>query len=494
MAIIQIHPADNVAVTVEAVVHGQQLMMDQTRLLAQSDIDKGHKIALGDIACGESVVKYGYPIGVATQNIRAGDWVHTHNLATRLGEVLEYSYQPELKELATLKPKTFQGYRRHDGRVGIRNEIWVIPTVACVNRNSELIAHISAQRLSPESGIDGIYEIKHPYGCSQMGDDHLATQRILADLVNHPNAAAVLVLGLGCENNHIEAFKRVLGNYDSDRVKFLEAQSVEDEIETGVQLIHELVRFAAKMKREPCSAAELTVGLKCGGSDGFSGITGNPLVGDFSDKLIAMGGKSVLTEVPEMFGAETILMNRAVNEEVFQKIVRLINDFKQYFIAHNQTIYENPSPGNKKGGISTLEEKSLGCTQKGGSGDVVDVLAYGEPATVQGLNLLSGPGNDSVAVTALVASGCQLLLFTTGRGNPLGTVIPTVKIATNTDLFKRKLNWMDFDAGRLLANQSMEQLGDELFDLVMEVASGRQTKSEQMGFRDIAIFKNGVTL
>ncbi|MDF2570791.1 MAG: uxaA 3 [Sporomusa sp.] len=494
MSLLKIHANDNVAVTLAPVAAGEVLSVNSQTLQATVAVDKGHKVSLCNIAKGQKIIKYGFPIGVASDDIKIGDWVHTHNLTTGLGEILEYEYKPELSELMEIEPAIFQGYRRPDGKVGIRNEVWIIPTVGCVNKNAELIARQSAVEYGSIANIDGIYEFKHPYGCSQLGDDHLTTQRILANLVAHPNAGAVLVLGLGCENNNIGEFKKVLGDYNPGRVKFLEAQSVEDEIAEGVRIVGELAEYAKQFSREECPASELIIGLKCGGSDGFSGITANPLVGAFSDRLTAMGGTTVLSEVPEMFGAETILMNRAINRAVFEKTVRLINNFKEYFAAHNQTIYENPSPGNKKGGISSLEDKSLGCTQKGGTSSVTDVLNYDEQVKTKGLNLLSGPGNDGVATTVLAAAGCHIILFTTGRGTPLGTAVPTVKIATNSELFTKKRNWMDFDAGQLLAGMKMEQLTDEFVDYLIEVASGRQTQSEKMGFREIAIFKNGVTL
>ncbi|HWR43587.1 altronate dehydratase family protein [Sporomusa sp.] len=494
MSLLKIHANDNVAVTLAPVAAGEVLAVNGQSLQAAVAVDKGHKVALTNIAKGQKIIKYGFAIGIASADIKAGDWVHTHNLTTGLGEILDYEYKPELNELPQVEPKVFQGYRRPDGKVGIRNEVWIIPTVGCVNKNAELIARQSAVEYGSIANIDGIYEFKHPYGCSQMGDDQLTTQRILANLVAHPNAGAVLVLGLGCENNNIGEFKKILGDYNPDRVKFLEAQSVEDEIAEGVRLIGELAGYAKQFSREECPASELIIGLKCGGSDGFSGITANPLVGAFSDRLTAMGGTTVLSEVPEMFGAETILMNRAINQEVFEKTVRLINSFKEYFAAHNQTIYENPSPGNKKGGISSLEDKSLGCTQKGGTGSVTDVLDYGEQVKTKGLNLLSGPGNDGVATTVLAAAGCHIILFTTGRGTPLGTVVPTVKVATNSELFTKKRNWMDFDAGQLLAGMKLAPLTDVFVDYIIEVASGRQTQTEKMGFREITIFKNGVTL
>jgi altronate hydrolase len=460
-----------------------------------SEAERGHKVALTDIHAGEHIIKYGFPIGHATIDIKAGEWVHTHNIKTNLGEILEYQYQPEKISYDSKQAcPEFQGYRRSDGRVGVRNEVWIIPTVSCVNQNIRLIAEQAAALCKDMPNVDGIFAITHPYGCSQLGEDHNTTQRLLADLVCHPNAGAVLVVGLGCENNHIAEFKKVLGEYNPERVKFLVAQEVDDEISAGVELAEQLARYASTFRREAWSASELIIGLKCGGSDGFSGITANPLVGSLSDRLLACGGSTVLTEVPEMFGAETILMNRAVDCTVFDKTVQLINDFKDYFVSHKQPIYENPSPGNKAGGISTLEEKSLGCTQKGGTGQVTDVIGYAGRVSKKGLTLLSAPGNDMVASTALAAAGCHIILFTTGRGTPLGTVVPTIKVATNSELFSRKTNWMDFDAGRLLTGASMEQLTEEFLQYIVAVASGKSTKAEHMGFKEIAIFKNGVTL
>ncbi len=495
MELIRIHPKDNVAVAVRPLAPGQALAAGEAAVLARQPVPAGHKVALVPIAAGAAVVKYGYPIGTARTDIAAGDWVHTHNLATGLGELLEYTYEPEAAALeAAHGGETFLGYRRPDGRVGTRNEVWIIPTVGCVNENARVIAAM-AGKLPPPAGVDGVYAFPHPYGCSQLGDDQANTQKILANLVRHPNAGGVLVLGLGCENNNIGVFKEILGPVDPRRVKFLEAQAVDDEIAAGVALVGELAAYAAGFRRAPCPAADLVVGLKCGGSDGFSGLTANPLVGLFSDRLAAAGGSTVLTEVPEMFGAETILMNRARDKAVFAKIVRLINDFKLYYTAHGQPVYENPSPGNKDGGITTLEDKSLGCTQKGGyAAPVVDVLPYGGAVREHGLNLVSGPGNDLVAATALAAAGCQLVLFTTGRGTPAGTVVPTIKVATNSDLFRRKRNWLDFDAGQLLTGKGREELADEFFAFVLAVASGQPTKAEQLGFRDLSIFKNGVTL
>ncbi len=495
MSLLKIHDNDNVAVALKDITTGETILCGSTAITAAEDIAQGHKIALIDLEPGQNIMKYGFPIGHAIQKILAGQWVHAHNIKTNLGELLEYSYEPNCPPVTGGQCQSnFQGYRRKNGTVGVRNEIWVIPTVSCVNRTAQLLANWGNDKVKTQGNVEGAFAFTHPYGCSQLGGDHQATQRILAALINHPNAGGILVVGLGCENNHIGEFKKVLGDYDPERVKFLNAQDVEDEIAAGKELMEELIGYAGQFQRESCPASELVIGLKCGGSDGFSGITANPLLGSFSDQLIACGGSTVLSEVPEMFGAETILMNRARDKEVFAKIVALINDFKAYFMSYNQPVYENPSPGNKKGGISTLEEKSLGCTQKGGRAIVTDVLGYGETIQSKGLNLLNGPGNDAVASTALAAAGCHMVLFTTGRGTPLGTAVPTVKVATNSDLFRRKPHWMDFNAGELLAGTSMEEMTGNFFAYVLEIASGRPTNTEEMGFREIAIFKNGVTL
>ncbi len=467
---IKINEKDNVAVCLEGELNG-------------------HKIALTDIKKGENVIKYGYPIGHAIEDIKADEHVHTHNIKTNLSGVLEYKYEPQRNEIPKTEKRTFMGYKRKNGRVGIRNEIWIVNTVGCVNKTSELLAR-EANRLYGDK-CDGVFNFVHPFGCSQLGDDQMTTQLVLKGLVNHPNAAGVLVLGLGCENNNIPLFKTILGEVDEERVKFMSTQEFDDEVSEGLRLIGELADFASKQERVECDSADLVIGLKCGGSDGFSGLTANPLIGRFSDKLIGAGGSTILTEVPEMFGAETILMNRCVDEKVFDKTVALINDFKDYFTSHNQVVYENPSPGNKKGGITTLEDKSLGCVQKSGDADVVDVIQIGSSVEKQGLNLLTGPGNDIVAVTNLTASGCHMILFSTGRGTPVGAPIPTVKLSTNTDLATRKPHWIDFNAGEIINGAD---LTDELFDYVLEVASGRQTNNEKNGYREISIFKDGVVL
>ncbi len=489
---IKIHPSDLVAVALTPLASGSALQVDGQSVTLLEDIPQGHKFALSPIPAGSPVIKYGAPIGVAKEDIPAGGWVHVHNVKTGLGDVLDYTYQPQGSPLAPTGERTFQGYRRADGRAAVRNEIWIIPTVGCVNDVARAIER-RAQTFKT-GAIDGIFAFPHPYGCSQMGDDQENTRKVLADLINHPNAGGVLVLGLGCENSNIDVLKPYIGQWDENRVKFLVCQESDDEVEDALALIEELAKYAGSFHREPIPCSELVVGMKCGGSDGLSGITANPTVGAFSDLLISKGGTTILTEVPEMFGAETLLMNRCENEALFEDTVGLINGFKNYFTSHNQTIYENPSPGNKKGGISTLEDKSLGCTQKSGSAPVSGVLSYGEPVKTRGLNLLSAPGNDLVASTALAASGCHIVLFTTGRGTPFASPVPTVKISSNSALAGKKKNWIDFNCGMLVEDGTVAELGEKLFEYVLEVASGKEVKAEQAGFHDLAIFKQGVTL
>ncbi len=489
---IKINPSDNVAVALVPLSKGTVIKLDDTTLTLTEDIMQGHKFSLNNLKPGDSIIKYGNPIGHATAEIPAGSWIHTHNLKTGLGDLLTYTYNKNVSDLPHKEPKFFQGYRRKDGRVGVRNEIWIIPTVGCVNNVATAIERNSQKYITGQ--IDSICAFPHPYGCSQMGDDQNNTRQILADLINHPNAAGVLVLGLGCENSNIDELKKYIGDYNEERVRFLVAQESEDEITDGVEIVKQLISYASSFKREPISASELIIGMKCGGSDGLSGITANPTVGAFSDKLISMGGSTILTEVPEMFGAEVSLMNRCETEDLFNQTVTLVNDFKNYFKSHNQTIYENPSPGNKKGGISSLEDKSLGCTQKSGSAPVKGVLSYGERVKEKGLNLLSAPGNDLVASTALAASGAHIVLFTTGRGTPFACPVPTVKISTNNQLAEKKHNWIDFNCGVIVNDTPLDELSNDLLDFVLDIASGKKSKSEEAGFHDMAIFKQGVTL
>jgi altronate hydrolase len=496
---VLLNEKDQVAIALRDISSGETVFYmgggKETAVQALENIPRGHKMSIQQVSTGENIHKFGYSIGVATESIPVGGWVHSHNLKTGLCGILEYDYQPSTPvALTSTEHHMFQGYIRENGEAGIRNEIWVLNTVGCINKTCETIAKLASKQFE-NHGIDGVFHFPHPFGCSQLGDDLYATQKLLAALAHHPNAAGVLIVGLGCENNQIDSFKQVIGEFNPSRIKFLRSQEVDDELETGVELIGELVEYAETFRRQPVPLSKLKIGLKCGGSDGLSGITANPLVGRIADAIVAEEGTALLTEVPEMFGAETILMGRSANEEVFGDIVHLINDFKQYFIRHNQDIYENPSPGNKEGGITTLEEKSLGCTQKGGQAQVTGVLSYGERSVKPGLNLIQAPGNDLVSVTALAAAGAHVVLFTTGRGTPFGGPVPTVKISSNSDLAARKKNWIDYNAGQLIEGKSMNELSDELLAFIIRISSGdAQTHNERNGFREIAIFKDGVIL
>ena len=509
MDIIKINPADNVAVALQDLPKGTVV----EGVTVSVDVPRGHKVLLKDLKEGENVVKYGFPIGHVTRDMPAGTVVDHTCIKTNLEGLLEYKYEPSFdvpSRTKTFSPEkkvekvlsdsgkesmTFRGFRRADGQVGVRNQIWVIPTVGCVNGIcQQIVDRFNREMPGREGSVDAVVTFPHNYGCSQLGDDHENTRRVLADMVHHPNAGGVLVVSLGCENNQLDAFKELVGPVDESRVRMFVCQKVGDEVEYGLQQLREIYAVCSKDVREDVPVSELRVGLKCGGSDGLSGITANPLLGVFSDWIVAQGGTTVLTEVPEMFGAETILMNRCQDEITFDKTVALINDFKEYFMKQGMPVYENPSPGNKAGGISTLEEKSLGCTQKCGKSIVRGVLKYGERLQVKGLNLLSAPGNDLVASTALASSGCQLVLFTTGRGTPFGSFVPTMKISTNTPLFEKKGNWIDFNAGVLAEGMPMADLSARFIDYVLSVASGALVNNERNGYRELAIFKSGVTL
>lgn len=486
--LFKINDKDNVAVALEKLKKGE--IIGNIKLL--DDIPFGHKVLLNDLKHGENIIKYGNPIGHLTIDCKKGEHIHEHNLKTNLSDIIEYKYCGENEYQPKKCDVTFNGYLRQDGRAATRNEIWIIPTVGCVNNTAKRLEKIGQDIIG--DGCDGVFAYTHPFGCSQLGDDQENTRKILAALANHPNAGGVLIVSLGCENTNVKTLKKYLGEYNENRIKFLVTQDCENELEKGEKLLKELYSFVKSFKREPIPINKLVVGYKCGGSDAFSGITANALCGKLTDKLTSFGTSAILTEVPEMFGAEKLLMKRCENEKVFNKCVNMINSFKQYFFSHNQECYENPSPGNHDGGITTLEEKSLGCIQKGGKAVITDVLEYGEHCKKQGLNLLTGPGNDIVSTTNLTAAGANIILFTTGRGTPLGASVPTIKVSSNSRLAKRKSNWIDFNAGELIESNDFENMTEEIFKLLIDIASGRQTKNEQNGYRDISIFKDGVIM
>ncbi|MCV9878798.1 UxaA family hydrolase [Brenneria izbisi] len=494
-SIIKIHSLDNVAVALRDLEQNETITVDSHTVNLLQPVARGHKFALESLAAGEMIIKYGLPIGHALVAIAPGEHIHSHNAKTNLSDLDKYQYQPAFIDLPQPMPdREVRIYRRNNGDVGIRNELWILPTVGCVNGIARQIQQRFLKETQDAQDIDGVYLFSHPFGCSQLGQDHQNTRTMLQNMVRHPNAGAVLVIGLGCENNQVDAFRTTLGEYDAQRVGFMICQQQDDEVEAGLERLRILYQAMRNDKRSPGKLSELKFGLECGGSDGLSGITANPLLGRFSDYMIANGGTTVLTEVPEMFGAERILMSRCHDVATFEKTVHMINAFKQYFIAHDQPIYENPSPGNKAGGITTLEEKSLGCTQKAGQGKVMDVLKYGERLLTPGLNLLSAPGNDAVATSALAGAGCHMVLFSTGRGTPYGGFVPTVKLATNSDLANKKPHWIDFDAGRMIQGVSIEALLTQFIELIVEIADGKRARNEINDFRELAIFKSGVTL
>ncbi len=495
---LKINSRDNCAVALKALPKGKEIFIDGQSLLLQDDIPQGHKFALMNIAAGADIMKYGYPIGAALQPIKAGAHIHSHNIKTKLQGVIDYQYMPEsLSHVYNgILPEYFMGYARKNGKVGVRNDIFIIPLVGCVNNICNMVAETFTKKYAQELPSDTrIIAVEHPYGCSQLGDDLENTKAILQNIAKHPNAGAVLIVGLGCENNILSSFLEGLEDQDNSRLAYFNTQDVDDELLYAAQKLEGLYGQIKQDKRTKQPFSKLKIGLKCGGSDGFSGITANPLLGQFSDDHCAQGGSALLTEVPEMFGAENLLMNKAIDETVFQQMVHLINDFKDYYQRNNQPIYENPSPGNKAGGITTLEEKSLGCVQKAGHSIITDILPYGADSKKSGLQILSAPGNDLIAITALAAAGCQIILFTTGRGTPVGTIVPTIKVSTNSDLAQKKSHWIDFDAGSLLQETvDICALSTDLGEHIHDIAEGQLAKHETYKDFTIAIFKTGVTL
>lgn len=495
---IQINKTDNVAVTLRRMEKNSIIQGLSGQVSLADDVPQGHKIALAHISKGAAVVKYGYPIGKATADIMPGQWVHIHNMKSSLADHENYVYRPCVVPLAPLPTETFMGYLRDDGRAAVRNELWIIPGAFCVNDFSVRLAR-ECEAMAAEFGLDGIYAFPQPYGCSQLGNDNLMTRRFLSSLSNHPNAGGVLAISLGCENNIPAEFResviQAAGlHWNPERVKFMVCQEVDDEFETGKELLRQVAQYATKFKRQSVPVSKLVVGMKCGGSDGLSGVTANPTVGALGDIIVAQGGSSIITEVPEMFGAEEMLLNRCISRDVFDKAATVLNEFKDYFISHGQPVGENPAPGNYEGGISSLEDKSLGCVQKGGMAPVSDVLGYAEQVRSKGLSILWGPGSDNVSAANLAAAGAHIVIFTTGRGTPICTAVPTLKISTGTPLFTKKPGWIDFNAGIVAEGTRPEEAAKQLMRDVLDIAGGRKTKGEENGYRGIAIFKDGVIL
>ncbi|MDP1559944.1 MAG: altronate dehydratase family protein [Pirellulaceae bacterium] len=515
----RLHPQDNVVVSLqgsetgspweEELANGGPDRAVGTTVVAMEPIPAGHKMAIRPIAAGQWVIKYGLPIGLAQTDIAVGQRVHVHNVKTGLDAGI--ATQPDWEPLPAAPlttpilttgddPNQFLGYLRENGQVAIRNEIWILNTVGCVNQTAQQLAAWANRTLVGRvPNLDGVYAFSHPYGCSQLGDDLQATRNILSGLTRHPHAAAVLFLGLGCENNQLQMQLDAIGPEALKKVRWFSTQDVSDEMEQGRQWLTEMAQQISRYTRQPLPANKLILGMKCGGSDGFSGLTANPLLGRIADWHCAMGGTSLLTEVPEMFGAEPVLLGRCDQPSTRTAVDQMIETFKDYFRQHDQPISENPSPGNKDGGLTTLEEKSLGCVQKGGTAALIkQCVPYGGQASAElgGLGMVNGPGNDGVSITALTAAGAHLVLFTTGRGTPMGAPAPTMKIATNPTLAKQKPGWIDFSAGDFITGTAtLDELRDRLWEQILRVASGQQeAKNELNGYREIAIWKIGVTV
>ncbi len=484
---VKIHPEDDVMVALHDLPAGTEV----EGIVLLEDVKQAHKFAIHDMKAGELLHKYGNVIGRLKCDVKKGQWIHSDELGTALDEAPTYHYQKGKVTPKKESQRTWQGYLREDGRAGTRNDLFLIPTVGCVNLQLQTLREKFLE-LHPE--MKGRVQIaNHPYGCSQLGGDFENTASLLSGIAHNPNAGGVLVLGLGCENNRLSEFVKRLSDIPEKRLRYFNSQDYEDEIEHGLAMLEELYFNMKDDSRVTLPLSKLTLGLKCGGSDGFSGLTANPLLGLAADEIGACGGQVGLTEVPEMFGAEQDLMNRAKDEATYKKVVALIENFKAYYARNNQPCYENPSPGNKDGGITTLEEKSNGCVLKGGHLEVEDVLDYGERFHSPGLSLLNGPGNDIVASTNLLAAGATIICFTTGRGTPFSSIVPTLKLATNHKLASFKSNWIDFDC-QVVFEKGFEEAKEELLDLIVRVASGEKSKGEEHGMAQIALFKTGVTL
>ncbi len=490
---MQIADDDDVAVALHPLEAGQTVRVGAYMITLGQDIPAGHKFALVPIKTGSAVRRYRAPIGIAQADIAVGEHVHSHNLHTALAGERAYAFSGE--KVATAQEagpeRQFMGYRRADGSVGTRNELWILPTVGCVGRLGERLA-VSGNRMAA-GRIDGVHAFNHPFGCSQLGADLDGTAAILASLAMNPNAGGVLLLGLGCESNQLDALLTRIPEARRDRLRVVRAQSESDEFAAGEAAMEELIAVMAADARTPAPLTDLRLGVKCGGSDAMSGLTANPLIGRMADAVTDAGGTAILTEIPEIFGAETLLLERATSRDVFDRLSALVNGFKRYFIDHGEPVSENPSPGNIAGGITTLEEKSLGAVQKGGVAPVSDVILYGERVAHTGLTVLEAPGNDAVSTTALAAAGATITLFSTGRGTPLGSPVPTVKIASNSALADRKPGWIDFDAGQAL-NIGMDAAAGALLDRIVAIASGEPARNEANDERAIGIWKRGVTL
>lgn len=498
--IIQLHANDNVVVARTPIPCGTTLTIDHRTFVATQDIPPGHKVAVAEIASSSPVVKYGQIIGYASASIASGDWVHVHNLVAKRSE-FNYDFSTELCPAPTPdRIRTFQGYKRTDGQFGTRNYVALISTVNCSATTARYVAaELAKTDLTPFPNVDGIVPLVHKGGCAMSfgGEDHLQLNRTLAGFATHPNIAACLILGLGCETAQASHLQREhgliqlgshssLGNVDRPMiVNIQEVGGVRKTVDHVVGILRDLLPAANDVRREPLPVSRLKVALECGGSDGNSGITANPALGVASDLLVAQGGTVILSETPEIYGAEQMLTKRAVNRSVGEKLLERIRWWEDYAQRHNASIDNNPSVGNKLGGLTTIFEKSLGAIAKAGTTPLQAVYRYAEPINEPGFVIMDSPGFDPASVTGKVASGAQIVVFTTGRGSCFGCKpSPTIKVATNTPMFNRMRDDMDIDAGRILDGTSVQAVGEEIFERIIATASGSPTLSESQGIGD----------
>lgn len=499
MSAIKLYPQDTVALATSELKKGQTVTVDGETITLLDDIPNAHKIALKDFETGEAVRKYDNIIGYASKPIKKGEWIHSHNEVTGLGKSKEYTYDfNPISIFPGESDKTFMGYDRADGGAGIRNHLAIISTVFCANGPLRKLARMAEAKYPATENFDGIIAFDQEFGCSQTGKDLVTTCKIIAGIAKNANFGGVLLVSNGCEMAIPSVLEQYMGDYDKKRIRTLTLQEVEDEFTAGMELIDEIMEEMKDDKRTPININRLHIAMNCGGSDGYSGITANTLLGTLCDTLVKEGAIMNMTEVPEMMGAEHILMNRAADKSIFDDIVKMMYDYDAYFARYGEKAADNPTQGNKAGGLTTLEEKSLGCIQKGGHCAVMEVLEYGERATKNGFVLVSGPGNDLAGVSGQIAAGAVLTIFTTGRGTPCGFAGPTFRLASNTALATRKSNWIDYDAGRLLTAKTPEEveaLNKELYDAIMATVNGQyRTRTEENGYYILGALKDGVTL
>lgn len=489
-ALVTLDPTDNVAVAVRRIGVGEPC----GRVTAREEIQKGHKIALSDIEPGAPICKYAQVIGYASSAIAAGSHVHVHNVEFR-NTNQDYEFCVDLRDPGAVPPEdraTFRGFRRANGKVGTRNYVAVLTSVNCSATAARLIAAaFTPETLAQYPNVDGVVAFVHGTGCGMAddGDGYANLQRVLWGHALHPNIAGTLLVGLGCEVNQIDFLLEAYGLERGPLFQTMNIQSIgglRKTVEAGIAMVTEILPAANRAEREDCPASELMLALQCGGSDSWSGISANPALGHAADLLVGHGGTAVLAETPEIYGAEHLLTRRAVDEETGRKLLDRIRWWEHYVERNGGTMNNNPTPGNKQGGLTTILEKSLGAVAKGGTTNLTGVYRYAEPIDRKGFVFMDSPGYDPASITGEVASGCNIVAFTTGRGSAYGCKpSPCIKIASNSDVFNRMPEDMDVNAGRIVSDgASIEEVGEEIFRLILDTASGKPSLSEAQGLGD----------